>query len=114
MKKFILTLVSLGIFATNLIQAAEKPAAFSGADRFYGKITAIDHNQKNLTVHNTKQKMDARFEWSDQTAFISKKKPISVTELKVGQSLIVGYVTENNTHLAQRVTLREPFKKNQP
>lgn len=113
MKKALFTLACLVSLITGHIHAAETTEKSAG-DRFYGKITAIDHSQKNVTVHNKKQKIDAKFQWSDQTTVVSNKKPIPVTELKVGQSLMVAYITENDLNRAKRISVRQPFKKAQP
>lgn len=102
MKRNTLAFLSLVCLASNLGLAAEK---------YYGKITSIDHSQKNVTVHNTKQKSDANFKWDEKTGMTSNKKAIAPTELKVGQSLIVSYVTENDLNKAKKITVRTPFKK---
>ena len=112
MKKALFVLACLVSLIHGAAVAAE-PSEAGAADRFYGKITAIDHNQRNLTVHNKKQKMDAQFQWNQQTAMVFNKKAIPATELKVGQSLIVSYVTENDLNQAKKITVRTPFKKAQ-
>ena len=113
MKNAVLALISIACLNLTPLKAADLPVSNPG-DRFYGKITAIDHAQKSVTVHNNKQNMDARFRWSDQTTVISDRKAIQPTELKVGQSLMVSYVTENDLNKAQRITVRHPFKKGAP
>ncbi len=109
MKNAVLAFLGLACLAITPLCAVEKTAAVN--DRFYGKITAVDHSQKSVTVHNKKQDQDARFQWDDKTTVISEKKSIQPAELKVGQSLMVSYITENNLNKAQRISVRRPFKK---
>ena len=111
MKNAFLTLVSLACLVTAPLLSAAPSSDGSSAERFYGKITAVDHGQKSVIVHNKKQKADARFRWSDETKIISEKKAVAPSELKVGQSLMVSYITENDLNKAQRITIRRPFKK---
>lgn len=113
MKKVVLVFACLASLFSGALHAAEssnKPEL----NRFYGKISAIDYSQKNVTVHNKKKNVDERFSWSDQTKVTSNKKEVPFTELKVGQSLAVGYFTENDLNKAQRISIRTPFKKSQP
>lgn len=114
MKNIALALLSLACLAFP-VRAAEMMGAMPGAtgERFYGKITGIDHNKQSVTVHNAKQNTDARFNWSDQTTIISDRKPIPATELKVGQSLVITYVTVNDLNHAKHINVRHPFKKSQ-
>lgn len=111
MKNAVLAFLGLACLAASPLIAVEKTAATG--ERFYGKITAVDHAQKSVTVHNKKQDIDARFTWDDKTSVISEKKSVQPTELKVGQSLMVSYITENNLNKAQRISVRRPFKKAQ-
>lgn len=109
MKNVACILASLICLAIPTLHAADPMSA--AAPRFYGKITAIDHGQKSIVVHNKKQQSDARFVWNDQTKLIDKKKAIEPTQLQVGQSLIVSYVTENDLNKAKKITVTHPFKK---
>ena len=68
----------------------------------------------SLTVHNNRQEIDSKFQWDAQTGMSFNKKPISAGDLKVGQFLMVSYVSENNVNKAQRISVRTPFKKSQP
>lgn len=113
MKNIVLAFACLISLLSGPLKAAETSDK-SGGDRFYGKITAIDYSQKNVTVHNKKKNMDERFQWSEQTKVTSNKKSIPVTELKIGQSLAVAYITENDLNKANKITVRQPFKKSQP
>lgn len=110
MKNAVLSLIAVAAIAVSTLHAVEKTAP---NQRFYGKITSIDHNQKNVTVHNSKQDKDTRFQWNEQTTVISDRQPIAPTELKVGQSLMVSYITENDLNKAKRISVRRPFKKAQ-
>jgi hypothetical protein len=112
MKKHVLTFLSLILLSSGFVQAVE-PMAAAAAERFYGKITSIDPSQKSLTVRNKKKNMDSRFQWTDQTTFTNDRKSIAPSELKVGESLIVSYVTENDLNKAKKITVKHPFKKRQ-
>ncbi len=107
MKKLILPILTIALFWT--VAAAEKTG--TPAMRFYGKITAINTAQKNVTVHNQRQDMDAVFQWNDGTDVRLNKKDINATDLKVGQSLMVSYTTEGNANVAKLISVRTPFKK---
>ena len=102
MKKQILTIVGLLLVLTAVSQAA---------DRFYGKITSIDHAKKSLVVHNKKQQLDTKFNWDNQTNVTMNKQAISPEQLLVGQSLMVSYISENDLNRAQKISVRTPFKK---
>lgn len=102
MKKSVLVFLSIACLVSGIVSAAE---------RFYGKITSIDQSQKQITVHNTRQQVDQNFQWDDQTGVMFNKKSITPTELKIGQSLMVSYVTENDLNKARRIMVRTPFKK---
>jgi hypothetical protein len=108
MKKLFVSLFAVTILAAGAF--AEKTAG--SATRFYGKIVSVDQAQRSLTVHNAKQKADATFRWDDKTGMTSNKKPIPASELKVGQSLIVSYVAQDDVNHAMKITVRTPFRKN--
>ncbi len=110
MKKVALAIAGLTCLVVASLKAAEPISSMPG-ERFYGKIAAIDVAKKNLTVRNKKQQLDAHFQWNDQTTVLSDSKEVKPTELKIGQSLIVSYVTENDINKAQRITVTHPFKK---
>lgn len=107
MRKLIVSLCAVALFASGAI--AEKTA--EPRSRFYGKVVSVDQSQRSLTVHNTKQKVDATFRWDEKTGMTSNKKAIPPSDLKVGQSLIVSYVTRNDENRATKITVRTPFKK---
>jgi hypothetical protein len=88
-------------------------ANLHAAERFYGKITSINHNQKEFTVHNNKKNADATFQWDEATQVSMNKKSMATSELKVGQFLMVSFVSDNNLNKAQKVSVRTPFKKSQ-
>lgn len=112
MKRSVLALLSIACLISGVASAADKMVgAGSSAEKFYGKITSIDHAQKNLTAHNARRQVDADFKWDDQTGLTFNKKPIAPTELKVGQSLMISYISENDLNKATRIMVRTPFKK---
>src|SRR5688572_18233642 len=78
----------------------------SSAERFYGKIVSVDVANKNLTVHNKRQDLDATFHWDTETAMVFNKKDISASELKVGQFLVISYAMDNNKYKAKRISVR--------
>lgn len=108
MKKLLPAALSLILLALPALHAEESA---STKEKFYGKITAINQAQKNFTVHNTKQELDAQFHWDDQTAVKSNKKQITPMELTVGQSVYVAFVSQNDKKKATYVGVRTPFKK---
>lgn len=108
MKKLLLAALSLIVLALPALHAAESA---SSKEKFYGKITAINQAQKNLTVHNNKQDTDSQFHWDDQTSVKSNKNVISPMELTVGQSVYVAFVTANDKKKATYIGVRTPFKK---
>ena len=108
MKKLFASLFVIALLAGNAL--AEKSS--EPRNRFYGKIVSVDQNQRNLIVHNAKQKVDATFRWDEKTGMTQNKKAIPPTELKVGQSLVVSYVTQNDINRAMKITVRTPFKRN--
>lgn len=107
MKKLFVSLFAVALLAGSAF--AEKSA--EPRNRFYGKITSVDASQHAVTVHNAKQKVDATFKWDETTSLTSNKKSIAPSELKVGQSLIVSYVTQDDVNRAMKITVRTPFKK---
>lgn len=109
MKKRIISLISLSLFAVSFARGADKVE--NPNQRFYGKITAINAAQKNFTVHNGKRDADETFQWDDKTGVTANKKSIAPAELKVGQFLMVSYVTENDRNKAEKISVRTPFKK---
>jgi hypothetical protein len=111
MKKQLIPLFTLFYLALGLAHAAEKVQ--TPAERFYGKIVSIDPSQRFLTVHNNRQKQDAMFQWDGETGITLNREPIKPSDLKIGQSLIVSYVAENDVNKAKRITVRTPFKKSQ-
>ncbi|MFN0116750.1 MAG: hypothetical protein ACKVQC_00465 [Elusimicrobiota bacterium] len=113
MKKVaLIALFFTGLISPAIVKAVD--AVPSTMFRFYGKITAINNNDHIITVHNKKQKLDAKFNLDDQTSIVSAKKMVPQSELKVGQSLIVSYFAENNQNKAKKITIRKitGFKKN--
>lgn len=110
MNKSLAVLGALLCLSFGAARAADEAAA---KEKFYGKITAIDLTQRHLTVHNARQKTDAQFKWDEKTGMKSQKKMIPPTELKVGQSLYVSYVMENDVKKATYISVRTPFKKAQ-
>jgi hypothetical protein len=107
MKKLLVSLFAIALLAGNV--AAEKSA--EPRNRFYGKVVSVDAAKHALTVHNAKQKVEATFKWDDSTGVMSNKKSIAPSDLKVGQSLIVSYVTQEDVNRATKITVRSPFKK---
>ncbi len=99
MKKYLAALFAVAILAGGA--SAEKLP--DSKTRFYGKIVSVDQAQHNLIVHNAKQKSDATFRWDGKTDM--------PTDLKVGQSLIVSYVTQDDVNRATKITVRTPFRK---
>ena len=79
--------------------------------RFYGKITNVTNDQSSITVHNQKKNEDGTFQLSDETRITENKQSVSPQELKVGQSLVVYYVSENNIARAKRIAVRLPKTK---
>ena len=112
MNRTIVPLIGLVSLTFSPAMAADKLA--TAAERFYGKIVSIDQSAKNLTVHNNRQQLDTTFKWDEQTGVSFNKKPISASELKVGQFLMVSYVMENDVNKAKRISVRTPFQKSQP
>ncbi len=110
MKKLLPAVLSLLVLSLPVLHAAESAAS---KEKFYGKITAINQAQKNITVHNAKQDMDEQFQWDNQTGVKANKKPITPMELTVGQSIYVAYVMENDKKKATYIGVRTPFKKAQ-
>lgn len=82
-------------------------------EKYYGKITAINPDQRSLTVHNSRQQTDSQFQWDENTSVRYQKKSISPTELKVGQSLYVSYFMDKELKKAAYISVRTPFKKSQ-
>lgn len=84
----------------------------TGTEKFYGKITKVDMDRKMVSVYNKKRDTESSFLWDHSTSFINQKKPIQPGELRIGQSLIVSYVMNNDINKATRITVRPtPFKK---
>ena len=96
------------VLASLALSLSAEPS--SSKQRYYGKVTAINLAQKNLTVHNKRQKSDAVFLWNEETGITLNKERVSPNDLQVGQSLMVSYVMENNANLAKRISIRTPFK----
>lgn len=107
MKKYLAPLFCAALLAAGAAVAGGQ----AGGQRFYGKITSVDREHHQLTVHNAKQKTDASFQWDDKTSVTQNKQPTSVSDLKVGQSLIVSYLTEDDVNRATRISVRTPFKR---
>jgi hypothetical protein len=106
MKKSLLSLLVLASVLAAPVLANTKPT------RFYGKVTAVDVSQKQLTVFNKKRQTESKFAWNDFTAFSENQKPIAPQKLTVGQYLMVDYQGEGNNQVASKVTLRAlPGKK---
>ena len=109
MKKFLAPL-----FCAAVLAAGAAVAGPVGGQRFYGKITSVDREHHQLTVHNAKQKVDASFQWDDKTSVTQNKQATSASELKVGQSLIVSYLADDDAdgvRRATRIAVRTPFKR---
>jgi hypothetical protein len=106
MKTTLATLLLVG-FVTLAGAQAQK----SGGEKFYGKITAIDTAGKSLSVHNKTRNADATFAWTDKTEFISSKQPISASQLKAGDFLVVSFRDVSGIKEAQKVVLRANFGK---
>jgi hypothetical protein len=108
MKKLLSVVLTLGMFVLPLVHAED-----AAKDKFYGKISAVNQAQKNVTVHNAKQNVDSQFQWDNDTSVKMNKKAIAPTELTVGQSVYVAFVTENDKKKATYIGVRTPFKKAQ-
>jgi hypothetical protein len=106
MKKYFAPLLCAAVLAAGAAVAGQ-----AGGQRFYGKITAVDREHHQLTVHNAKQKTDASFQWDDKTSVTQNKQATSASDLKVGQSLIVSYLTQDDVNRATRIAVRTPFKR---
>ena len=74
------------------------------SSRFYGKLTSV--NERNITVHNAKKNEDGTFQMSEDTRITKNKQDISPKELKMGESLVVYYVSENDIARARRISVR--------
>src|SRR5687767_7843199 len=112
MQKLFVPLMGLALVAAGTVHAVEKKVSYS---KFYGKIVGVNVEGQSLTVHNKKNKLDAAFKWDEETEITLQKKPVRPAELKVGQSLIVAYVMENNGYKAKRITVRPATsRKKQP
>ena len=107
MKKLLVSLFAVTVLAGGAF--AEKSA--EPQSRFYGKIVSVDSSQRNLTVHNFKQKSDLTFRWDDKTGMTFNNRAIAATDLKVGQSLMISYVTRDDVNQATKISVRTPFKK---
>lgn len=107
MKKLLISLFAVTILAGGAV--AEKSS--EPQSRFYGKIVSVDAAQHNMTVHNYKKKADVKFRWDDATPVTFNNRSIAASELKVGQSLMISYVTKDDTNQATKIAVRTPFKK---
>lgn len=107
MKKHIALFFAVAVLAGGAF--AEKSA--EPRTRFYGKIISVDASAHALTVHNAKEKSDATFRWDEKTGMTFNDKTIAPSDLKIGQSLIVSYVTQDDINRATKITVRTPFKK---
>lgn len=107
MKRIIAPLFGVVMLLSGVASAEGKPAS----QRFYGKVVSVDAARRNVAVHNTRQKLDASFQWDEKTRVIQNKKPVSASDLKVGQSLVVSYIADANVNRATRITVRTPFKR---
>ena len=105
---FVLPVVAVASLVVLPVRASADTAVRS--ERYYGKVTDVDHAQRRMTVHNARRKADAVFQWDEGTRVISNKKPIPASDLKIGQSLIVSYVASDRGNRAQRITVRAPSK----
>lgn len=110
MQKSSLTMLfSLVVFASSLSFAA---SADSKSLQFYGTLTNMASDQKSITVHNKRKNADSTFQVTDETRVTRNKQSISPRELKIGESLVVYYVSENDLARAKRISVRENnFKK---
>ncbi len=113
MQKYrLITIVGALAFAAQLSFASTKSSGKSL--QFFGTITNVNAEQNNITVHNKKKNADTTFQLSDETRITRNKASISPHELKVGESLAVYYVSENDIARAQRISVRtNNFKKKQ-
>ena len=91
------------------------PKSTDSSLRFYGKITNVNTADNNITVHNKKSNKNETFKLADDTHITENKQSISPKELKVGQSLVVYYVSENDISRARRISVRNapPHKAQQ-
>jgi len=110
MKKYLAAFFAIAVLAGGAF--AEKSA--EPKTRFYGKIVSVDQARHSVIVHNAKQKADATFRWDEKTGMMFDDKAIAPADLKVGQSLIVSYVTQDDINRATKITVRTPFKKKTP
>lgn len=83
-------------------------------EKFYGIISSVDTSAKSFIVHNKKKNSDLEFKWSESTEFTKNKQPVTSSELKSGEFLMVSYSSEGNINKAIKIALRSmPFKKKQ-
>ena len=107
MKKLMISLFAVAVLTGGAF--AEK--SVESQSRFYGKIVSVDPSQHNLTVHNYKKKSDVTFRWDDKTGMTFNNRAIAATDLKVGQSLMISFVTRDDVNQATKISVRTPFKK---
>jgi hypothetical protein len=108
-----LAAVIASVFAAPLLFAASMSST-SKSLQFYGTLSNVSSDSNSITVHNKKKNADATFKFNDQTRVTRAKQSIAPTELKVGESLVVYYVSENDIARAKRISVRNnTFKKKQ-
>jgi hypothetical protein len=111
-RRFIVVTCALLALTASASFAASKSSDAESSLRFYGKITNVNASEGSLTVHNKRKNENATFKLGDDTRVTENKQSISPNELKVGQSLVVYYVSENDISRARRISVRNPnFKK---
>jgi hypothetical protein len=109
-RRFLAVTAGLFALAAQITFAAPKSNGPKSL-QFFGKLTTVNAADHSITVHNKKNNQDGMFQLSDDTRVTENKQSISPKELKVGQSLVVYYVSENDIAQARRISVRTPFGK---
>jgi len=109
MRKTVLTLMGALFLFSPIVQAER--IQLKDVDKYYGNLTAVNHDDHELTAFNKRKKKEGLFNWDDKTQFIYNKKPIDASTLKIGQSLIIYYTNIKGENKIHRLTVRKTRKR---
>jgi hypothetical protein len=88
------TLFALSLMGTNALAAQRLQLPHE-----LGLLRTIDLSHTTITVTNPRTHAVWGFVWNDQTRFFDQRMPIIAKDLKIGERILVRYVSENHGNM---------------